>query len=143
VSASANVDLVRFIFVTFARGDFTRALEWAHPEIEFVISDGPSPGCWRGLSGLTAGWYGFLAAWEDFRVEVDEYREIDSERVLVLNRFGGRGKTSGLDIWEMQAKGANLYRIDDGKVTRIVFYFDRERALDDLGLAGEHGSPGT
>ena len=100
-----------------------------------MIADGPSPGKWRGVSGLTDGWYGLLAAWEDFRIEVDEYRELDGERVLVLNRFAGRGKTSGMEVAQMRAKGANLYRLDDDKVARIVFYFDREHALADLGLS--------
>jgi hypothetical protein len=33
------------------------------------------------------GWQGyreFLSAWEEVRVEADEYRELDSEHVLVL-----------------------------------------------------------
>jgi ketosteroid isomerase-like protein len=67
----------------------------------------------------------------------EEYRELDDERVLVLNRFGGRGKTSGLDIGQMRAKGANLFHIRDGKVIRVVLYGDRDRALADLGLAPE------
>jgi hypothetical protein len=37
----------------------------------------------------------------------------------------------------MGAKGASIYHVRDGKVTKIVGYFDRERALTDLGLAME------
>ena len=35
----------------------------------------------------------------------------------------------------MQAEGATLFHIRDGKVTRLVVYCDRERALADLGLS--------
>ena len=87
---SANLDLVRSIFAASERGDFSSA-EWARPDIEFAIADGPAPGDWSGRSGLAEGWGGFLDAWEDFRVQVDEYRELDGERVLVLLKFSARG----------------------------------------------------
>jgi ketosteroid isomerase-like protein len=72
-----------------------------------------------------------LGAWDDFRVEAEEYRPLDEERVLVLTRSRGRGKTSGLEVGQ---KAAELPHVLDGKVTRFVHYYDRERALADLGL---------
>jgi hypothetical protein len=38
----------------------------------------------------------FLNGWEGFHAEVEEYRELDDKRVLVLARRHGGGKTSGL-----------------------------------------------
>jgi ketosteroid isomerase-like protein len=131
-----NADLVRSIYTGWERGDYSSA-EWAHPEIEFVIADGPTPGSWTGLAGMAEGWRGFLSTWEEFRTEVDEYRELDGERVLALNHFSGRGKTSGLEIGQIRSKAAALFHLRDGKVTRLVLYWDRERALAELGLAPE------
>jgi ketosteroid isomerase-like protein len=79
-----------------------------------------------------------LSAWEVIRFEVYEYRELDGERVLVLHRISGHGK-SGLDLGHMRTKGASLFYLRDGKVTRAVNYWDRERALADLGVAPEGG----
>jgi ketosteroid isomerase-like protein len=137
---SANLDLVRSIYAAWERGDYSSA-GWAHPEIEFVIADGPSPGSWSGLAGIKEGFRDFLGAWENFRGHAEGYRDLDNERVLVFTRFIGRGKTSGLEVGQLRAKGASVLHVRDGKVTRQVFYLDRERALADLGLASEGDSP--
>lgn len=137
---SANLDLVRSIYAAWERGDFS-SVEWAHPEIELVVADGPTPGSWTGLASMAEAWRDVLSAWEEFRAEAEEYRELDSERVLVFLHNRGRGRTSGLEVEQMQTNGANLFHIRRGKVTRLVAYWDRERALAGLGLAPESGSP--
>jgi ketosteroid isomerase-like protein len=90
---------------------------------------------------MAEGYREWLIAWEDFHVEADEYRELDDERVLVLVRISGRGKTSGLDLGPMRTKGAHLFHVKGGKVTRLVIYTDPTRALADLGLAPDAGAP--
>jgi ketosteroid isomerase-like protein len=138
---SANVDLVRSICRNWEHGDWSSA-EWAHPEIEWERADGSEHRRWRGLAGMAEGWRDWLNAWEDFRIAaVDEYRELDDERVLVLHRFSGRGKTSGLEVEQTRTKGASLFHVRDGKVTRLISYAIREEALADLGLPPETGSP--
>jgi ketosteroid isomerase-like protein len=137
---SANLDLARSIMAEWERGDF-RSADWAHPEIEYVVVDGPTPGTWTGLAGMARGARANLEVWEAFRFEADQYRELDAERVMVLARRHGRGKTSGLDITEVHAQGLFLFHIRDGKVTRLVDYLDRDRALADLGLAREEDTP--
>jgi len=128
---SENLDLVRSIYADWERGDFSSA-EWADPEIEFVYVGGPSPGTFKGLAGMAEGHAGWLNAWEDFRVVADEYRELDEERVLVLDQPRGRGKSSGLDVGQ---KGATLFLIRNGRAIKLVIAWDRERTLADLGLA--------
>jgi hypothetical protein len=81
-----------------------------------------------------------LSAWDEFRLEADEYRELDDKRVLVLTRRRGGGKTSGLELGQIGTEGAAVLHVHGGKVTRFVSYADRERALADLGLAPERGS---
>jgi ketosteroid isomerase-like protein len=136
---SANVELVRSIYADWECGDRS-SVEWAHPEIELVIVDGPSPASWTRLAGMAEAARDFVSAWEDLRTEAEEYRELDDEQVLVLDHRSGRGKTSGLELSQIRTQGAHLFRIRDGKVTRLVRYMDRDRALADLGLAPEGDS---
>jgi ketosteroid isomerase-like protein len=137
--SSANLDLVQSISAAHERGDFSSA-EWAHPEIDYVIADGPSPGRWTGRAGMVESFRDNLVGWEDFRIEADEYRVLDGERVLVLTRTTAHGRAGGLVVGQMRAKGAVLYQVRRGQVIRLVYYWDRERALADLGLAPE-GAP--
>jgi ketosteroid isomerase-like protein len=135
---SANLDLVRSIYAEWERGDYS-SVEWAHPEIEWVAADGPTPGSWTGIAAMTTGFHGYLSAWENLRVVVDDYRELDDERILVLFNRTGRGKASGVQLGQVRTKGASLFHVRDGKVTRMVHYWDRDRALADLGLTPESG----
>jgi ketosteroid isomerase-like protein len=129
-----NVEVVRAIYEPWGRGDFS-SVEWAHPEIEFVMHAGPASGSWKGLAAMAETWRTFLSTWEEYRTEVEQYWGLDDERVLVLLRVVGRGKASGVELGEMRTKAANLFHLRDGKVTRLVLYQDRERGLADLGLS--------
>ena len=127
---STNLDLVRSIYAAIGHGDFGSA-DWADPEIEYVRADGVEPGSLIGRDGLVAAMRSLFGALEDFRNEAEDYRELDAERVLVLTSYSARGRASGLAV---DHKGAEVFEIQAGKVTRIVTYFERDRALADLGL---------
>jgi ketosteroid isomerase-like protein len=142
INSSPNVGFVRSIVEDWERGDFSSA-QWAHPEIEFEIVGGPSPGSWRGLRGMAQGWRGFLSAWEEFHSVVDEYRELDGERVIVLAHRTGRGKMSGLELEHVKTMTGTVFHLHNGQVTRLVVYFDSNRALADLGLLSEADASGS
>jgi ketosteroid isomerase-like protein len=129
-----NLDLVRSIFADWERGDFSNA-EWADSAIEYVHADGPDPGAWTGPSQMADAFGNWLSAWRDYTVELGQCRELADERVIVLYRRSGRGKNSGLELGEVYARGAILFQLNDGRVTRLIHYLDRDRALADLGLA--------
>jgi hypothetical protein len=96
-----NVEIVRPIYDAWERGDFTSA-EWAHPDIEFVAADSVDAGSVTGLAEMAAAWHDWLGTWEEYRVEVDEYRDLDDERILVLMHHCGRGKQAD---WTLGRRG--------------------------------------
>ena len=50
-TVSANLDLVRSLYAARERGDWS-SVEWAHPEIEYVLPDGPDPGHFKGIAEM-------------------------------------------------------------------------------------------
>ena len=129
---SENLDLVRSIFVGWERGDFSSS-EWADPDIEYVIADGREPSTFKGRAGLAEAMHTLFRDVEDVRGEAEEYRELDAEHVLALGRGFGRGKLSGVPA---SARNAEVFEVHEAKVTRVVVYYERDRALADLGLEG-------
>jgi ketosteroid isomerase-like protein len=132
---SENLDLVRSIYASWERGDFS-STEWMHPKIEFEGPDGLDASRLTGIAATAEAWRQWLSTWRDYRVEADEYRELDGGRVLVLMEHGGRGKASGVEVEDLKREGANVFDFRDGKVARLALYWDRERALADLGIEG-------
>ena len=131
---SANEQVVRSIYAAWERGDFSSA-DWAHPEIDFAFADGPEPGRWTGLKAMSDRYGEWLSGWKDFRAAPEKYFTVDANRILVFVINSGRGRSSGLDF--EQRSVANYFEIRGGKVTKLVLYWDRSRALADLGLAPE------
>jgi ketosteroid isomerase-like protein len=130
---SANLDLVRSIYADWERGDFSH-IGWAHPEIEFGFADGPEPGRWKGLGAMSQRFGDWLRSWRNFRATPERYIAVDGQRVLVFVHNSGFGRSSGV---ELDARSvANLFEVRDAKVTSLVLYMDRDRALADLGLEG-------
>jgi len=127
---SANLDLVRAIFAEWERGEFPAMPPWADPEIEFVIPDGPEPSTRVGTAAAP-GIEAFLELWETLRFDAEEYRELDDGSVLVMSRMRGRGAGSGVEVDQSRA---SVFHLRNSKVTRLALYWDRERALSDLGL---------
>jgi hypothetical protein len=62
--SSANLDLVRSVYAVWEQGGFN-SVEWAHPGSEYVFADGPDPGTWTGLAGMTEGWRGGRGKYAD------------------------------------------------------------------------------
>lgn len=42
-----------------------------------------------------------------------------------------------MDLGKLRTTGANVFHIREGKVVKLVIYFDRRHALADLGLETE------
>jgi ketosteroid isomerase-like protein len=128
---------VRSIYTDWERGEYFSRADWVDPEIELVLVGGPEPQSLKGATEAAEGWREFLSHWQGYRIKAEEYSQLDGERVLVLFHVFGRGRTSGLELGQFQRRLAGVFHVREGKVTRLVTYFDRDRAFADLGLTPE------
>ena len=131
-----NVEIVRRGYEFFAATGEVRA-EGTAPDFVWDMSNfrgWPEQQTYEGREGARMFLRDWLEAWDGWQLEVEEYRELDAERVLVIGHHSGRGKTSGVEVGQMQTKVAAVFHIHDGKVTRLVTYWERDRAFADLGL---------
>ena len=125
-----NVEKLRRAYEAFSRGDFDTAIEFAHPEIEFVRVGGLAP-----LRGAEA-----LRAWmepdaiEDQRIEPLEFRT-NGDKVLVHQITRVRGAGSGI---ELEVGAWAVWTLDEnGLATRLEAFLAHQRneALEAAGLS--------
>jgi hypothetical protein len=99
-----------------------------------MVFNGLERDTFRGLEEMSEGWGRFLRAWENLRAVPDLFREIDERRVLVTMHNTGRGRTSGMEVGELSQRSVNLFELENGKVTRLIAYWDAEEAFRALGI---------
>ncbi len=84
----------------------------------------------RGVDGLIEAWTGWLSPYESFRLEVENLIESDDVLVACVRQFatpvGG-----GL---ELDAAGAAVWWVREGRLVRVEFNLNREAALRSAGL---------
>jgi ketosteroid isomerase-like protein len=85
---------------------------------------------YRGVAGLIEGWRDWLSPYESFRLEVEDLIESDDVLVTCVRQFGtpvGGGP-------ELEATGAAVWWVRDGRLVRVEFNLNREAALRSAGL---------
>jgi hypothetical protein len=130
--ASQNVEALRDVYEHWGRGDwayippiYSDDFEWGwseeFPGIAGVYHDTESP------NSRLQTW---LSPWEHWQVEVEDYIEQD-ETIIVLTRYQGRGKGSGVDV---DVAGAHVWQMRDGVALRLEVFANRHTALASVGL---------
>ena len=87
---------------------------------------------YEGAEGTDDFYAEWGSAWDHWEVEIEALHDV-GDKVLVITKQRGTSKLSGIPA-EMQM--AMLWTFRDGMVVRLDAYFDRDRALADLGLEG-------
>jgi ketosteroid isomerase-like protein len=128
-----QIDSIRRGFEAWNRRDLEAALGGMHPDVEWRIPDAglDVEEAYRGPEGVRAFWELFWDAWEHISLQAEQFIEIDQGRLLVFVRFRGKGRGSGAEV---ERQVAHVYEFRDGKIVGFDFYWDREEALNVVGL---------
>jgi ketosteroid isomerase-like protein len=129
-----NVELVRQAFEAFNRDDRATVARLLAPDVEWHSLAGPilGVGTIRGREAMLRFlWEDLPESIEDFRSSPEEFTDLGNDRVLVVARYEGRGRSSDAEV---NQRVAAVYEIRDGMVTTVRDYGSREEALDAAGL---------
>ena len=131
-----NVEIVRRGYEMFSEGNFEGLTDLISDEAELPDGGGlgvgdTAAGSRRGPDGFLAGSHDALDAFEDYRVEPQEF--IDAgDAVVVPVRISGRGRASGATL---EVHLVHLWVLRNGRAIRNEIYRTTAEALEAVGLS--------
>jgi ketosteroid isomerase-like protein len=130
-----NLEVVRAIYDAVARRDVATPFDFYAEDIVWDLSNwrpaelDPTP-VYTGHEGVREAWRDRLSAWGEVDFEVEELMEV-GDRVVAVIRDRQVGRSSGVPI---EAAHAAVWTLDDGKVTRLQVFDERQEALEAVRL---------
>jgi len=131
--SSANVQLVREGYESFdATGRF--AAQFAVADFTWDMSKfsgWPEQQVYEGVDGAERFLREWIAAWEDWRLELESLHDA-GEKVVAVVRQQGRSRATGMRV---DMSFAQVWTIEGGKMTRMEMYANAGEALRAVGLS--------
>ena len=130
--SQANVELAKRVIDAFNRRDVDGIFECVSPDVEwFPAMSVTFGGGLRGREGIESYVREVSDTWEEYRVVVQDLRDLADQRVLALSRIEGRGAGSGGLV---DAQMGQVFDFRDGRIARVRTYLDHSNALEAAGL---------
>jgi ketosteroid isomerase-like protein len=128
-----NVEIVRLAYEALAREGGEAVLAFLDPEVEWEVrSDLPDSDIYKGHEGMRRLFATFDEVLDESWYSPQEF--IDAgDQVIVVLRWGGRGKASGVAFEERDEAWA--FTLRDAKVIRVKEYPSKNEALETAGLS--------
>ncbi len=126
-----NVELVERMLERFHAGDAEGSLTCFSADVITDITiraDTPTGHGRQELARIVGSW---LSAWEGWREEIDEIRDL-GDWVLVRATQRGLGKATGIEV---DTRYVMLFQVRDGELSRMSLHADPAAALEAAGLA--------
>jgi ketosteroid isomerase-like protein len=125
-----DVELVGGLYESFAEGKLWEAAPLLDENI-VLRRFGGQPGVWRGLDAFTAAIVEYIDAFDNLRIEGEEFVDLGGGRVLVYARHRGTGRDSGLPF---DQELGDVLTLRNGRIVQWLAYWNRAEALEAVGL---------
>jgi len=126
-----NVEIVRSVYEALNRGDWDAVPRDAHENFELTTQLGPDPGTRRGREPVMQFLEDYLASFDAFVWEPEEFFEGDNQVVaFVRTRALPRGGNVDLVV-----RNGWWWTIHDGVILSVKSFPEPERALEAAGLS--------
>ena len=127
-----NVAVVQRLIDAFNDRDPDIFAGFTTPDFEWITSMAAVEGeVFVGRVGIETYFGRMRDAWDVFQTLAEEYRDL-GDRVLLLGRLDGRGRTSGVPV---SAPLDILFDLRGGRISRMHSFLDHDEALRAAGLA--------
>jgi ketosteroid isomerase-like protein len=128
-----NVDSLRPIYDEWARGNLRPVLQVAESGMKWGWSDEfpDLVDVSRDAEARKASFLDWINPWEDWQMTPEKFLD-RGDVVVVLVRYRGRGKASGI---EEESTGAHVWKLRERRPIRLEIYSDREKGLAAAGIA--------
>lgn len=130
--ATKGEEPVRGFAEAISESDTDAALEFCHPEIEFLSVLALGGQAYRGHDGIRQYFADISSAWDEWRVEVHRVDTAPDGRVAIVMTMHCRGRESGTALAE---RTGHIWTLRDGRLLRNEPYREPEQALRKLGLS--------
>ena len=127
-----NLETVRAMFEAYERGDYSANVDLVHSDLEIrpAMTGWLEGTVYRGLDGHRQFLEDNDAAWAEFHVEIQEYRDL-GETVLVLGQTWALGR----DGIRVDGPGGWVCGMREGKLHRLRTFNSWAEALEAVGLS--------
>ena len=123
------VDVIADQYVATNERDFDRAMSYYADDVVLVVEEGfLNTGTFEGKEAV-GEWFGdwFRAFAADYHFETEQIRELEPGLVFLVATYGGTGRASGAEVSDRRAY---LYRVRDGKISRVQLFVEPESAME-------------
>jgi ketosteroid isomerase-like protein len=132
-----NSGIVRGLYEAFARGDVPSVMAGLDPTLVWNEAEGnpyADKNPYLGPNAVLEGLFMRLAAeWDDFAATPEAILDAAGDVVLVMGRYRGRFRATGLS---QDAQFAHIWWLKGGKIVRFQQYTDTAQAVRVTGYTG-------